>query len=891
MFPENMNLREQREREMRTVYDVRAVRFIKATKGKTTLENRVAQYVCLGHFDQFAIDSLPENGNAVSQPLRAIQEDRVQDNEKRYENAENCVYSLYMLQKIEDSQGKERLRAFWERESVFMAITRIHCKSLDDFQTISSGLQNYCITGKKDEKLLTLCPEVSNNGPVVTLKAAVAGAGIPEKDCVECVFYDSLELGDTVSVMKSASLSAILEVVRYISTASNVRDTYTYCGILFDCLPPDSTGKCMVNPNARIQHLSTRFSIRNVRLAKKYFECLGNKLREQGGRIDGQFYVTGTADHLIQWDTCDEATMLNIVWGLLENDKELPGCFNDVITRVGLDYWAPDGDGHREDVKSSLRWAYLSKIQKKFTTQEWLYPLRKLLTALSAMERNYVMDGLAMLLIPGVNAFLQRLNALSKEEMENRAEEINYFLHVWAELSNDISQLESQLTQHPELAPVRYYIPALLLQFELRFLEKCAFSLSDPGKRSFRPLLAITDEFNMYTVCPLDPGDDEYNGECPLLVFIPVRDLYSVWEIALRATHEVAHYCEDSARCRNLRYDMLVRCMVHAVINTWFKDMVRPFVGKDMDERKLYSNGCSYEKELAERIRHFADEHISGERDSSSGEVHLDLCVRAIQSGLEKVMERDSFLEQYLLHVLPDFFYRYRRQYQMTLEMKSWRVHSLAQQQDLQSRLYALRHLCEECYADIAMILLLNLRFEDYYSSVYQGEYERLSKMGYAMEEVSEFDIICHIQRMSQVVLVMSSLKKETWDVASINENGSAWIGYALKLLAWLGSSQEEGWDASQGVLYSSARDWRPEMLDLTSFKLLNNYLMECANTLKEKLNQAETGAGERAKAIQEVRENVQWISDLTFNWEKIQLFLLKDVAKQSEQLATGFSG
>ncbi len=72
-------------------------------------------------------------------------------------------------------------------------------------------------------------------------------------------------------------------------------------------------------------------------------------------------------------------------------------------------------------------------------------------------------------------------------------------------------------------------------------------------------------------------------------------------------------------------------------------------------------------------------------------------------------------------------------------------------------------------------------------------------------------------------------------------------------------------------------------MLDSATFKLLNVYLLECAKKLEEELNQTGAGAGERAKAIQEVRENVQWISNSAFDWEKIQLFLLKDVASQSE--------
>lgn len=883
---------------MRAVYDVRAVRFIKATRGKDSLENNAARYICLGHFDLFEVDSLSENGCMVPLPLRTIQDDRIHDNEKRYEDADTRVYSLYMLQKIADTQVHKRLQDFWERKSVFMTITRIHCKSSRDCdfqsescssQTISSCLRKFCNIESKEEQLPVLCSEGSMNGSVIVLKAAVAGNSNQEKEHVECVFYDSLELGDTVAVMKSASLSAILEVVRYLSTADNVRDTYTYCGILSSCFSPGST--YYLNSHARIQQLTTRFSIRNVQRAKEYFDRLEKKLKK--GRIDKQFYVTGTADHLIQWCPCDESSMLEIVQLLLETDIELPGCFNDVITRVGLDYLAPDGAELTEGMEKSAQWhECFLKIQKKCVSQEWLYPLRKLLGALFEMKRNYVMDGLAALLIPGVNAFLQRLDAMSEKELEDHTEDINFFLRVWADLSNDISQLESQLTQHPELAPIRYYIPALLLQFELKFLEKSAFSLSEPNKRSFRPMLVTTDEFNMYTVCPLDPKGADYNRECPLLVFVPVRDLYSVWEIALRATHEAAHYCEDSARNRNLRYKKLTECMAHAVINTWFKDVVRPIIQKS-DEKKFYSNGLAYEKKLTEAIKHFADKKIKNIRsDEEDGikDVYLDLCVVAIRSGVEEVLKREDFLEQYLLCISPDFFVNYRHQYQLTLGMRSWSVQSLVQQQDLSTRLSALKFLCGECYADIAMILLLNLKFEDYYASVYKDEYNHILEMGYDVEDFSSSDIICHIHRMAQVISVMSSLGKETWNAVSINEDSSAWIRYAHSLLTWLYASQE-GWDSSRGVLYSSEQYWRPEMLDYTTFQLLNDYLLECAKKLEEELNQKGDGNEDRAKAIQEVRKSVCWISDSGFDWEKIQQFLLEDSASQSKHSAVDSHG
>ena len=58
------------------------------------------------------------------------------------------------------------------------------------------------------------------------------GAGIS----VNCVLYDSLELGDVVAILKGNSLRIILQIQRWLYESRYVSDAYSYCGICYDLL-------------------------------------------------------------------------------------------------------------------------------------------------------------------------------------------------------------------------------------------------------------------------------------------------------------------------------------------------------------------------------------------------------------------------------------------------------------------------------------------------------------------------------------------------------------------------------------------------------------------------------------------------------------------------------
>lgn len=852
-------------------YDVRVIRFIKATKDLPIQECKLAQYVCLGHFDMFSIDSL-DTENADS-PLDAIQKDRQDDGEQAYGVIAPCVYSLYVLRNVAEHE-KQFLQSFWECKTVYTAVTRIHSDAPTNVvcRMTSSTLQNRCKQGLDSPTISLVSDNPTSSSPVVEICGAVAGDSLTtgQGELVKCLFYDSLELGDAVAILKGNCLSAILEVVRAFSTIPQVRDTYTYCGVFKDCL---TTCDHPVPPEKALLHtVNTRFSVRNNLKAKEYFDRLKEEL---GISLDGQeFYVTGTADHSIYWGPCSEAHLLEIIKHIVSTGKEMHDCFNDVITRIGLPYQSPTNGQQNDCSRVMLKVEYYREMQTIWNGNSvpgWSYPLRKLLGVLSAMEKNYVMDDLAKLLIPSVNAFLGQLKSFGKrvvclEKWEQDG--VNEFLGAWANLSGDISQLESQLTQHPELVPVRYYIPAILLQFELKILEKCSIALSDQGKRTFHPLLVTTDEYNMYTVCPLDPGASQYDGECPLLVFLPVHDLYNPWETILRATHEMAHYCEDESRSRDDRHNMLIKCTARYIMDSWYYDLA---VDADDSKHTLYqlwkSSLDSLETEIGSCVKNFFRSH--GMEDDAN---HLTRSIESLRAAGYAVLEDETFLERFLLKLSPQLLYS---------QLDHISILNFNLLYKLDRRLETLRHLCAECYADVAMVLLLQIEPVDYYNSIYQAEYKRLNRDFYADDPKSP-NIALHIERMALVFSTMNRLMstdsggseataKPVWHMqgpSPFTHQDCPWAKRAMQVQAWADTSEEV---FGGNPLCPQRADERPEVLDKGTYELLQSYLLLCAKELHKKI---ESAVAERQEAIQSIRNNISCVSRQNFDWGMLQDFL-----------------
>lgn len=862
------------------MYDLRVVRFIKTLDSCSIKNNESADYICLGHFDMMHIESL---GSLTTEPLAVIQKDRDVLGEGEFNCSENHVYSLYILRNAQESE-REDLIDFWNKDGrgAYTVVTRIHCDYPDgweDKSPFSKIISEYC--SKQSSDHVTGCAEEKC---VLNLQGDINAAGGIKAD-VRCLIYDSLELGDSVAIMKGNSLAAILEVVRHISTNPCVRDTYTYCGVSRDLLQNVTLELSqVVAEGAELSHVSTRFSIRSRTAANIFFEKLLKNMD-----VVPQFYVTGTADHIIHWGKCSEEKLLEILREITQQSDSMYFSFNDIVTRVGIEQENNEGgdvpqpeqetesklvrDGRVTFFRETVTWLrddLRSDRARSDSEINWKYSLLKLLGTLETMYENYVMDDLANLIIPSVDALLVRIHHIKEHNGGRIPADLNgnilAFLRYWASLTNDISQLEGQLTQHPELVPVRYYIPAMLLQFELKFVEYCCNALADEGTRSFRPMLLPTDTEELYTYSPLDPKQEDYQKKCPLLVFVPLQDLYRPWQIAHRIAHEIAHYCGDAGRKRNDRHRVLIECMASFLANRWFYGFSRFLSEEEKD--KLFDKTIKYVDILANML----DEMVH-QKNPNVKEWYLSLSKIKINSVVKDIVLDERHFEQYLFYYDPSIFYNERNEYH------EYRNRSIKQSiqsaairfREIRNHLDGLAHLCAECYADIAMVLLLKCGFNDYYTCVYHDEYQKLCKIYSEGVDSPPFagGVLVHIDRMALVIYAIRGISdpdlRDQWEgdlAVKTVVYSSQWIGVASQFVDCIDQNVSKNFDAIHKEIEAL-----PIHMELVR---LGKFLRRCAEDIEEKLDH-----DSNCQASKEVvRENIKYVKDGSFDWERLRQFL-----------------
>lgn len=861
-------------------FDVRSVRFIKTTSDCPVKHNYSADYICLGHFDMMHIDELAAS---TSTPLLEIQEDRDEVGESLFNCPANCVYSLYLFKDIPELD-KEAIKRFWEMKTTYTVVSRIHCDYPDSWkhpkEPFSAILEKYCNTLPVD-KSRVLVSGVSLGGSVIYLGGAI-NSKTEEKEPVTLLFYDSLELGDTVAIMKSNSVVSILETVRCLSQNIVVRDTYTYCGIKRSILQVDEQNYVDVSiDGAALDNISTRCSIRDIQNSNLFISNLQKRLNV----VAPQFYVTGTADLIIGWPINSEADLLRIMWALTNLSDRMHVCYNDVITRIGISQernldvpeeysneLAPTKLENEYEVICRTK-LWLDDERREGKLQGWKYTLLKLLGTLEAIYANYVMDDLAELLIPSVTAFLERIEHLrirGNIEAEHE-EDIIRFLDYWTALTNDIALLESQLTQHPELSPIRYYIPAMLLRFEQVLVRDFCEIMSTKDGRRFVPMLIPTDIDYLTTSCPLDPRHEEYRKPCPLLVLIPFKDLYHPWKTAIRISHEMAHYCDNDARNRNLRHIALRKSAAVFIAEQWYNNY---FCNKDRDQFGMYhQKTMEYVNYLDSDLKEIIELRYptyprDDEFDWKSDQWYLFQSERSIEEAAVTVFASHEQREKYQFSMEKEYFFRNQYKYNLIHHNFLDSTRLMQQANSFNRHQYALTYLYAECFADIVMVIMLKCNFMDYYTSVYKDEFEYYLKANASPEVLyGESDIMRQIVRMAVVIYGVHQTVfhiDSSWEIGKINKElaeKSPLVKLAIQIVT------------DDTVFYSDilkqGTEDPVEYAEVGEIQLLKKYVACCANELHAMFD-----SPEKRKTIESVRTALNYVRNDKFDWKEIYHYI-----------------
>lgn len=878
------------------LYDIRAIRIIKSTKRRplaSFLETDASFWICLGHFDIMEINQLA-SGAQSQKPLDAIRKDSqsyrcIARTENTLETIEeNYGYQLYVLRQFgedEVDQEKKRLQTFWEIDTNFLIVARFHCDRINgsnSTEPFSEILAKRC-ESKERHGIIDRATNDSGKG-FIKLKVSPVNRERTGAIDVMVTFYESLELGDIVGIIKSNSLSAILEVQRHLYETDEVRDAYTYCGIdrkLFGKSAQNVKNLLQrrenIHKNTFLDYVSTRFSINDTKNADTF-------IKENFSDVQEKFFAIGTADAVINQGKCTEKQFLDTMRRIVHSTSSMYNSFNDIITRVGLCYRSPapskKGNLQFKRVAFCESIPNYQDILNDFYKKDysWSYSLMKLLGTLRTMYENCVMDDLSDLLVPGVRALLERISHLDKNNLwrERDHEDVWEFLEYWTSLTSDITHLESQLVQHPELTSIRYYIPAMILRFEQKLvnsyveiihkLDQSEVTDSQKRPRTFGPILFICSEERVSTQCFLDPEyDTSYVGSSPLGIFVPVHRLYQPWEIAHILCHEIAHYCGDYLRNRKKRLDCLTESAAAFLLAELAVYLKSPY------EKATIPQERNFQKKIVERIKR---QYPSQDESEST---YLKFVSEKLPSSVMKVGYHQKNLEEYqnIIWGMQSPQEQLNHIFAVN-KMNTMEAGVIIEKQCRDHILNCLIPLYKECYADIVMILVLNCNFSDYYRCVYAEEYELNSQNVAASEH--------HTDRMALVGLALHTIEKEPkWELDSFKEN--SWVQAAKEKI--------DAWEKVSQVPEASEYRWlrkylgKKKLSDGSVVETLNkytlladeaaqllSYLEECTRIIWDQLKSAEEKSADVFQKLVAVRRYVCSAKDDTFNWNEMRTFL-----------------
>lgn len=874
-------------------YDIRVVRMAKSTEKtnlnwvltqmrkldeKWTQENQpVNLNLCLGHFDVMVIDQLEENDEDSLGPMDRVIKDYncamdlrgMLGAERSTTDNSECsnYYPLYMLVQSDSNADRfqDKLNQYWKEKHKYTVVMRLH-------QGHSAEKENFRkILEERLKEANEVIDSSINVNPCedIVFDLTVSKGETPYH--VYSVFYDSLELSDVVCILRGDSLQMILEVQRWLYESKHVSDAYSYCGIDYRIFTngTDSDTDCLVNNSTgtNLDYVETRFSVRSSDLAWEY---LSDTLKYEG------YFVTGSADALLHYSDISESEFLDNIKALICYDK-MYQAFHDVVTRVGLKNRKPPGNRdstNTPDKSITLDQTLVSWLAEKYGKTNhpdgkiYAYSLEQLVSSLNSMRTNSVTDALSELMYEGIEALLEQLQFYQSQNKwtKNHSISLQGFLDEWTAATNEILHLESQLFQHPELIPVRYYIPAMILQFQRLIVQKAMEAVDDIDQSSgyrYVPIIFPKSQDTTATKAILDPRDEkEYSGPSPLCIHVPIHMLYHPYRISLILCHEIAHYCGNTIRNRSMRNEMLLNCLAF-----YASVQMTDYLGVlDVD--------TDYTEVICERALNCKDEmcrYIQAILPVDTADQYLEDTIHMLWENMEYLTEPtvvNAVVDTILAGFTKDI--GAQRRICAKVEVDGHRRFSeyvslcRAHLED------CLENLFRECFADIVMILLSDCSFKDYYMCLFHDEFRNLENS----EDRSHW-FEHHTDRMA---LVASSIN-------SINAGWCVTYPSGREDYPWQRITRQKvkAWDAQRN--HSGLKKWHREYPESINYayallgyeaELLLDYLKTCTHDIHGKI----VTDSQRPKIINagvaQLRKRISLMKRNRMDWNELQKILLQ---------------
>lgn len=694
-----------------TIHAINLRKFLHASD--TSMPSVSDDWLILGHFDSLSITDIGSVSKTSPHMLEQVWQDfcnwRSDDGSDKTQ-AGSYRHVLYMLP-TDDEVAVAQLA----QNNPFMFITRI-CKS-NRYETIGQ--------------------EQSMNDTV----KAIMGSNI------QFLCYPPLGLSDLILVMYSNSLEKLMKKVEELLFCPYIGDTYTYCCVSKRVLESPEVG---IATKDTVPLISMRLAVRNTKKAEQRIKCWRSLKRKQSedepGRekksvIDEAYVVTGTADINLLIRNISSYDFVQFLQEILmDSDNHLWDAFDDLITRLGISLpenrWA-----EKPCVSCKLDCKDYSKEENilcdvfmrenehlrnltRDTKASWVKPLMEMMNSFIYLSKNRVLDQLCYVLLSSVQGFAAKLQE-NRDKLE-RVTDLYKFVDGLAFVEEHTIRQEIQLILHPETRPMLFSLPVNTIESYLTFIDLCADFLqrNDPsGQKKDFFFLIVPCLCEKVTVCSLLYKQEE-NSHL-LYIRVPLEHCYSPKEVVQALAHEIGHYSGESPRNRDKRFKMLLWCCAYFFCERLGIDLKAGM--PHITDRLL--------REIPETDRQFMKT--------------IEPC---LETACLTVIHDESFI-----YSLRDKVVRLKTDLQSRLAMQTRIDDAYEHIRETDGIHYVIdvmkevQMLSQECYADIAMLSLLDVTALDYICLIWKRRNSGLEKRDEEAKRMSEALLL---ERISLAVLV-----------------------------------------------------------------------------------------------------------------------------------------
>ncbi len=693
--------------------------------------DELMSFLTLGEYDCVCAYKISEENNNSSLLNKIYEENNYISS--TYDGS-MFIHPMYAVINIEDGLEAE-VKSFWsDFDDNFLFLSSVYLKGID----VSSKYLNE-IKKRIDEVLLNRANDL------------------------KYLIYRSLDLSDFIIVWKSNNLRPVIESIKdlYFDKNIGIGHIKTICSLNYKSLKDNIKYReacSKINCNDKVD-ITTVSTINNQHPI--YQKLLGSS-------NDNMFCVLGNDNFIRSFQPLKTEDLFEMFYKIIRKEpidddiSSIRRCF----TQVGINCNSIVFDKpHPSDIRiyNICKNIHNRLIRLKGTISsisefEWMNISLELSNLMVVMSLSDIYNSVCLLLVDSVNFFCSWLEYVSDKKSNEEFKvflfknerEIQTFVRSWKQLLDNVVHSDGISVRVPGYALSSYNIYNTIVEYCGAYFRKlskmlASFDANEDGK--FQIAYIITPKL-CRRIKTVEMFFDKLDKDSLLSLEIPIPAMLNPFLTITSLTHEAAHYYGEKTRNKKIRFDIYTICI--STIMCEAMSIYSPNVNHHMI--RLLNN----------RIQSFTKLDIKN--------VYLkDLKKYILKSALSILRSSEDLNDLYFEYTKNDTDSNDDDHDEKIEHILTAIDNMLTGNNLIDEHIERIAYFLKECYADIIMIYILNLSFEEYIS-VLLPEFERLNIEN--QEDKNKIDVFLH-----RIIMVKKVCEKEqNMDCSNILSNSKNYM-------------------------------------------------------------------------------------------------------------------